>query len=308
MTYIYYSYDPALCVDIYNFPSLSKARLLHDRFQKWECELIPPVELTKHDLYKIHAKHYVDGLYAGTETNGFGNKDQDILRSAFTAVRCHTAAALFAFRHGVATWSLTSGAHHACYDHGGGFCTFNALIYAAKAVQDEYPGTNVLILDGDAHYGNGCVDIIRKLGLEGIDYYRGRKESEILANKIRWERYDLILWNAGADAHKDDCGDVSDSEWWGRDATVRDAALAHNIPLCVSLAGGYVDIEQVEQLHRFSVCQILSIPFPHSGKSPLPIEDRIARIDKRLASVGESAIVDKVINDAVADEGGGAVG
>lgn len=243
---VYYSYHPALCVESYNFPSLSKAKVLHDELvQRGNAALLPPAKVSISDLYKIHAKHYVDELYKGERSNGFGNKDPDLFNSALYAVRCHTSAARYAFHNRVNTFSLTSGAHHACYDKPGGFCTFNALIYAARDIVDCDPEARVLILDGDAHYGDGCVDIIKKLGLKRIDYARGRTAHEIQGNIGDVSQYSLVLWNAGADAFHTDCGDVTADGWYWRDQFVRKLG----VPVCTSLAGGYVALEDVVNLH-----------------------------------------------------------
>ncbi|MEW5937834.1 MAG: histone deacetylase family protein [Candidatus Thermoplasmatota archaeon] len=51
------------------------------------------------------------------------------------------------------------GFHHAGRTYGEGFCVFNDVAIAAQALLDRYGMNRVLILDTDAHQGNGTMDI-----------------------------------------------------------------------------------------------------------------------------------------------------
>ncbi|MBI5000272.1 MAG: hypothetical protein HZB92_01915 [Euryarchaeota archaeon] len=51
------------------------------------------------------------------------------------------------------------GFHHAGRDNGEGFCLFNDVAIAAKALLERHGMKRVLVIDTDAHQGNGTMDI-----------------------------------------------------------------------------------------------------------------------------------------------------
>nr|HDO81004.1 histone deacetylase [Candidatus Bathyarchaeota archaeon] len=51
------------------------------------------------------------------------------------------------------------GMHHAGIDYGGGFCIFNDVAVCAKMLLEDYGFKRILILDTDAHAGDGTMDI-----------------------------------------------------------------------------------------------------------------------------------------------------
>ena len=51
--------------------------------------------------------------------------------------------------------SLGGGMHHASRDYGDGFCIYNDVAFAAKYLIEKYGLERILILDTDAHAGNG---------------------------------------------------------------------------------------------------------------------------------------------------------
>ena len=77
------------------------------------------------------------------------------------------SAARHALREGIAC-APVSGFHHACYDSGGGYCTFNGLMVAVAKLLSEGLVHRVLIHDCDQHYGNGTDQIIAQLSMDGV--------------------------------------------------------------------------------------------------------------------------------------------
>lgn len=231
---------------------------------------------TRDQLYTAHSKAYVDGVLDCTIGNGFDNKNPDIARSLPYSVGSLVAATDFVLERGkgVAV-SPTSGFHHACYESGGGFCTFNSLIVAAiHAIQSGY-ARRILILDFDQHYGNGTHDIINRLGLDFITHVTAQKSystadeamaaSDIMGSGImQARRYDLVLYQAGADIHINDPlgGLLTTAQMAKRDRNVIFGCAAWQMPLVVNLAGGYQrdlngSIEPVLALHRETVRQCI---------------------------------------------------
>jgi len=108
----------------------------------------------------VHAKSYVDLV----ETFGEGYLDmdtpihRDTYGHALVAAGGALAAALGSAEAEEPALALVRPpGHHAGPDYGGGFCFFNNVALAARALLQRLP--RVAILDFDAHHGNGTSDI-----------------------------------------------------------------------------------------------------------------------------------------------------
>lgn len=224
-------------------------------------------------LCGAHDPAYVQGVLSGKIENGFGDTSAEIAASLRYTVGSVVSAATHVLSgpHGsglrVAV-SPTSGFHHAGYDFGGGFCTFNGLLAAAVRVHALGLAKRILILDMDQHYGNGTDNIIKKLGLDYVDHltatrsYRTAAQALACADlstneAVRAGRYDLVLYQAGADIHVDDPlgGLLTTGQMIERDRLVFQGCAKHGIPLVFVLAGGYQrdengGIAPVLTLHR----------------------------------------------------------
>jgi len=69
-------------------------------------------------------------------------------------------ASRIALKEGCA-WNLGGGTHHAMPAEGLGFCVTNDVAAAIRILRPEYPDLNILVLDTDAHQGNGNHFILR---------------------------------------------------------------------------------------------------------------------------------------------------
>ena len=58
--------------------------------------------------------------------------------------------------------NLSGGYHHARYNHAGGGCIFGDIQLAVETVWQDNPDARVLIVDLDAHQGNGYEDYFKK--------------------------------------------------------------------------------------------------------------------------------------------------
>jgi acetoin utilization deacetylase AcuC-like enzyme len=145
------------------------------------------------------------------------------------------------------------------------FCTFNGLmVAAANLLQSERCG-RILILDCDYHYGNGTDEIIERLGLaskvENATFgrtYRRPSDATLYLQQLRrviarFNEFDLVLYQAGADVHvRDPMGGVLDSQQIRlRDRLVFEGARNAGIPLAWNLAGGYqTPVTKVIAIHQ----------------------------------------------------------
>ncbi len=58
--------------------------------------------------------------------------------------------------------SIGGGMHHAKPNYGEGFCIYNDVAFAARYLQRQYKLERILVLDTDAHAGNGTCDYFYK--------------------------------------------------------------------------------------------------------------------------------------------------
>lgn len=207
--------------------------------------------LTVEEISQAHDPDYVQNVFALEAPNGFGNFNPEVAAALPWVCGSMTAAALHSYRSGELAFSPTSGAHHACYNHGMCYCTFNFLVIAAIMVRQSGAST-VGILDLDQHYGNGTDNIIAKLGIDYIRHYSFGSQHLRRGGVSGWlsslpdvvagfEGVDLLIVNAGADPHISDPlgGLLTTRQMAMRDSIVFRCAAALNLPVCVSLAGGY---------------------------------------------------------------------
>ena len=115
------------------------------------------------DLYAAHDPDFVRSVFAGETANGFGNTRADVNESLLASNASMYHAAKHALETGRVANSASQGFHHSHYDRCHGFCTFNGLMIATMRLLDEQAVQNVLIVDGDAHVGDGTRNIITRM-------------------------------------------------------------------------------------------------------------------------------------------------
>jgi acetoin utilization deacetylase AcuC-like enzyme len=157
-----------------------------------------------------------------------------------------------------------SGFHHAHYDSAGGYCTFNGLVVTAQKLLAAGAVQRVLILDCDMHYGDGTDQILGHLRVGDAvanatfgrwfhEPSQGGAYLERLRETVaRFDAYDLVLYQAGADVHVDDPlgGVLTTDQMTERDRIVFAAARTHDTPIAWNLAGGYQEpLAKVVDLH-----------------------------------------------------------
>jgi len=127
--------------------------------------LLTPQKASLEKIYPIHGENYLDGIKAKSEKGG-GFYTMD------TAVNPYTYdAALLAAGGGInAVDRIMQGdsdnafvlcrppGHHAEYERAFGFCFINNIAVAAEHLLTEYDMKRILIIDYDAHHGNGTQD------------------------------------------------------------------------------------------------------------------------------------------------------
>jgi acetoin utilization deacetylase AcuC-like enzyme len=264
------SYKPSQVVESWT--------LEHD----FPIDLIAPQPASVKQLSLAHDPYYLQGVLAGKILNGFGNALAEVTESLPYTSGSMLSAARHVLKHGGVACSPSSGFHHACYGHGGGFCTFNGLMVAALTLHQESLVKKVGILDCDFHYGNGTDDIIamtqspwvrnitNSKGYKG-ESGRGEDFLEALPGLVRQlQDCDLILYQAGADPHIDDPlgGFLTTNQMRLRDRIVFNEIKVLGIPLVWNLAGGYqvelfpsgkTSIRKVLELHDNTMSECVRV-------------------------------------------------
>ena len=250
-------------------PSGTKPQYVYEDWLKLGLITVSPFEpVSPSDLQLAHSQKYVEGVFAGTCVNGHGNRNRAVAESTLWTVGSLVAAARESLVSRVAC-SPSSGFHHARFDNGGGFCTFNGLMVATRILLNEGKIKKIGILDCDWHFGDGTENIVNHFQLRSQVFHRtsGSVRFSDSEHYQRWleqslayfwdAEVELVLYQAGADAHRDDPlgGLLSDDEMALRDRTVFNACYNQSIPVAWNLAGGYQrspsgDISRVIELHR----------------------------------------------------------
>ena len=125
---------------------------------------------TRGELYLVHDKDYVDSVLNEHGEEGYLTADKwspyiskGMINAALTA-----AGSLVTLSEAIAKGEVKNGfaiirppGHHATRRKAMGFCIFNNIAIAAEDLLTKNLATRILIVDMDAHYGNGIVDIFK---------------------------------------------------------------------------------------------------------------------------------------------------
>jgi acetoin utilization deacetylase AcuC-like enzyme len=238
-----------------------------------EVDLIVPPAAPAADLLRVHTADYVRKIFDGTlsddERRAIGLPwSPELVERSRRSVGGTTEAARAALADGVAV-NLAGGTHHAFPDRGSGYCVFNDVAVAARALQAEGAVRRVVVIDLDVHQGDGTAVIFAEdpsvftLSVHGARNFPLRKQRSDLdieladgtedapyleavergvAEAIERSGAELAFYLAGADPF---AGDrlgrmrVSREGLAARDALVFEACQGAGLPVAVCMAGGY---------------------------------------------------------------------
>ncbi|WP_432714784.1 histone deacetylase family protein [Pedobacter sp.] len=176
--------------------------------------------------------------------------------------------AIYAKQYGVA-FNVAGGTHHAGSNWGEGFCLLNDQAIAANYLVNKNLCHRILIIDLDVHQGNGTAEILKNeprvftFSMHGDKNFPFRKEqsdldiplddglqdeaylsklTEILPQLFKKVQPDFVFFLSGVDVlATDKLGKLSltPSGCKERDRLVLQACKDRNIPLQISMGGGY---------------------------------------------------------------------
>ncbi len=282
-----YDYRYDLNLGAHVFPS-QKYRLVHDRLLDdgiaRPVDFLAPQPASDADILRVHSQDYVYKLKNGSLTPA------EILRmevpySKELVNACWLAAggSILAGQQALRDWwsaNIGGGFHHAYADHGEGFCVIHDVAVAIRRLQFDRAIQTALVVDADVHQGNGTASIFGGDGdvftlsihqehnypypkppsTVDIDLPDGIGDEDYLIifernlrEAFRHFMPQILFYIAGADPyHEDQLGGLALTMdgLKRRDTLVFDYALRHQVPVAITLAGGYArNVEDTVRIH-----------------------------------------------------------
>jgi acetoin utilization deacetylase AcuC-like enzyme len=249
-----------------------------------DADVHRPTPVTRETLCLAHRPDYVRDVCEGTldarsvRRIGFPI-DEAVIRRSRAAVGGTLLAARLALEHGAA-FNTAGGSHHAFSGHGSGYCVFNDVAVAVRALCHEDVIGRALIIDLDVHQGDGTAEILRdepraftfsmhceenfphrkQLSDRDVALPAGAADDDylpILQSELEAllpaVSPDLVVYNAGVDPHVEDrLGKLalSDEGLETRDRIVLGACRSAGVPVAGVVGGGYdLDVDVIARRH-----------------------------------------------------------
>lgn len=245
-----------------------------------ECYM--PEMVSEEDLLSVHTKKYLASLNKSLTIARIAEfpiltvipndiLQNRLLKSVKYATGGTILGAELALENGWAI-NLSGGYHHAKADSGEGFCFLADIPIAVYKLFKKNPELSIMIVDLDAHQGNGYASIFKNdKRIHILDVYNG----QIYPNDVGAKRYiefnypvrsyiedeeyislieraipdaiekskpNIIIYVAGTDIFEGDllgCMRISEEGIIKRDEIVFQNAIKNKIPILMVLGGGY---------------------------------------------------------------------
>ncbi len=291
-------YSPDFHLDLpegHPFPmekyEVSKNMLIDGGVLKGE-EIVEVRAADAHVMRRVHDNDYLSKIYYGQ----LDRKEQILLglpvtpklyTKSATEVEATRQACYAALQDGAAA-VLAGGTHHAFRNHGEGYNVFNDIAIAIRDLQVQRPGIKIMVVDTDAHQGNGTNSVLENdpnvftysihvgrpgskvngsMDVETVRYVEGdmylKQLFTTLAAALDVFSPDLVIWIAGADNHRNDrmgqmLLDLKD--FVRRDEVILRAFMKNRIPIAILYGGGYNrQQEYTAKIHRNTIATAVKV-------------------------------------------------
>ncbi|MCC0028893.1 MAG: histone deacetylase [Brucellaceae bacterium] len=236
-------------------------------------QLMQPAAAPREWLTLAHDGGYVDRVLTCTVPAAIEREigfaiDERTSRRAQLATAGTVLAARTALDSGIAC-NMAGGSHHARFEQGAGYCTFNDVAVAALVLLAAREIARALVIDCDVHQGDGTARILAgdervfTVSMHCDENYPVRKAQsdmdvalpqgmtgeayldvlrELLPAALDRSRPDIVFYNAGVDVHGEDrLGKLAltNHNIRSRDETVIGFFRERGIPVCGVIGGGY---------------------------------------------------------------------
>lgn len=264
------------------YPLLAQ-QIVYEGTVSKEQFFIPSI-LSLEDLFFTHSEEYYDSLMLGTLSRREEKKigfpvHENLLKRGRIIAQGTVDCVKYARENGIAM-NIAGGTHHSFGDHGEGFCVFNDIAIATNLHLRKHREDKILIIDLDVHQGNGTAHIFKDcnqvftFSMHGEMNYPVKKEKSRLdiglEDGTEDHRYldalmaelDIIIDDFKPDVAFYQSGvDVLSSDKLGRlnlsiegckkrDEYVINSCFNRNIPLAITMGGGYsADIRAILEAH-----------------------------------------------------------
>jgi len=247
-------------------------------------EFIEPAKVERENLVRVHDPRYVDAILTQT-LDPLATRRIGLPVTAEVALRARAATggtiatARAALEAGIAC-NTAGGSHHAGPEGGAGFCVFNDVAVAIRALQAEGRIARALVIDADVHQGDGtalafagdlsvftfsihcaanyptrkppsALDVALPRGA-GDEVYLAALDAGIGQAFAAFDP-DIVFYNAGVDPHVDDALgllNLSDAGLAERERLVLSKVRSREKPLAIVMGGGYgPDLEAIARRH-----------------------------------------------------------
>jgi acetoin utilization deacetylase AcuC-like enzyme len=311
-------YSPGYHIDLgaHVFPTSKYPRLcrtLIERRLAAPSDFVEPIASTWDELALVHTEEYLEKLRHGTmSAEEQAQLEINASRPVVEGFRLMCGGTLLASRIALGLvrppeivdhpggdagahrptrrlgLHLGGGFHHACEDHGEGFCLFNDVAVAIRVLQRDKAVSRAAIIDCDVHHGNGTAFIfagdrtvytfsihqehnypafkpLSSLDIALPDYADDETYLRQLAGalpRVLASGPDIVFYLAGADPFEEDrLGGLSLTKQGlrRRDRLVFAAARDVNVPVVVTLAGGYARlVDDTVDIHAATMAEAMT--------------------------------------------------
>ena len=286
------------------FPS-QKYRMIHDKLLEdgiaHPDDFLRPEPATDEDVLRVHSQEYVYKLKTGTLSRTEALRlevpySKKLIEACWLAAGGAILAARCALEDGWAV-NIGGGFHHACPDHGEGFCVIHDVAVAIRRLQFDGRIERAMVVDTDVHQGNGTAVIfggdgnVYTLSIHQENNYPFPKPPStvdvdlpdgtgdepylaILEKHLHQAFHDfspqMLYYVAGADPYREDQLGGLALTMKGlsrRDALVFDYARRNDVPVAIALAGGYARlVADTVAIHAGTVIAARDAALENSGR------------------------------------------